>query len=73
MAKKKYFVDYIGTCASRISIKTDIAGYTEGILEPFFPTDEEMEVWTDEQHDKWQDENNARLEAICKFLNENNL
>ncbi len=57
----------------QIAKETEIEGYTEGVMEIFFPDDEELKEWSDEQRDKWTAENNKRMEAICKFLNENNI
>jgi len=57
----------------RIAIETDIPGYTEGILEPFFPSEEELETWNKIKQKEWIKQNNKRMRAICKFLNENDL
>jgi len=69
MRKPKYVVDYISGVASRIAIPTKTPGYTIGILEPFYPSDEELAVWSGPEHKKWIKENNERMEAICEFLN----
>jgi hypothetical protein len=45
-------------------------GYTEGVIEIFFPDEGEL---TKKQEREWIVENNKRMKAICKFLNENNL
>lgn len=73
MKTTKYIVDYVSKIATRIARETDIDGYTEGIIEIFFPDEDEIDKWTDEQTDEWIRANNNRMEAICKFLNENNL
>lgn len=69
MKKPKYIVDYISGVANRIAIPTKTKGYTVGILEPFFPADEELDKWTEKQNEAWIKENNERMEAICEFLN----
>ena len=46
-------------------------GYTEGVIEIFFP-DDDVKL-TKKQQNAWIAENNKRMKAICKFLNENNL
>lgn len=70
--KNKYKVEYIMGIANRISVSTDVDGYTIGVLEPFFPTAEEVEDWTTKQHIEWTKQNNKRLRAICNFLNRSN-
>ena len=45
-------------------------GYTEGVIEIFFPDEGEL---TRKQEREWIVENNKRMKAICKLLNENNL
>lgn len=52
---------------------TDIRGYTETIIEAFLPSNIELEKMKPKQINKWTVLNNRRMEAICKFLNENNL
>lgn len=49
------------------------SGYSEGIIEIFFPDDNEMKNWSDEKVDLWILENNTRMQAICDFLNKENL
>ena len=68
-----YYCEKIGNIINRISVKTEIDGYTEGIIEPFFPSRDELEQWNNKQHSAWIKVNNKRMEAICKFLNENEL
>ena len=48
---------------------TEIKGYTIGVLEVFLPEKEMKE----KEEKQWIKSNNKRMEAICKFLNENNL
>lgn len=70
---KKYIVCYNCGVASRIATKTDAEGYTLGVLEPFFPSDEELLKWSRKEVREWTKTNNRRLKAVCKFLNENQL
>lgn len=54
---------------SRIARETDVPGYTVGVLEPFFPSDEEVKKWSKEQLKEWTDNNNQMMLAVCHFLN----
>lgn len=67
----KYTTVKIGGIITQIALKSEIKGYTEGIIEIFFPDDSEN--WNSKQSKKWITENNNRMKAICDFLNENNL
>jgi len=66
----KYTTIKIGNIITQIVVKTNIKGYTEGIIEAFIPDADNM---TDEQAETWIKENNKRMNAICEFLNKNNL
>ena len=67
----KYTTVEISGVITQIALKTEIEGYTEGIIEIFFP--DNIEKWSNKKSNKWIAENNKRMNAICKFLNENNL
>lgn len=67
--KAKYIPCKISGIITRIAKQTHIPGYTEGVIEAFLP-DEDL---TKSQERKWISENNKRMEAICKFLNDNDL
>lgn len=69
----KYIATKIGTIITQIAKETEIKGYTEGVLEIFFPDEEEQNKWGAKENSKWIKENNKRMNAICKFLNDNNL
>ena len=56
---------------AKIALKTEIEGYTEGIIEILFP--DNIEEWNNKKSNKWIAENNKRMNAVCEFLNENNL
>ena len=56
----KYTTVKISGIITQIAKKTDVEGYTEGILEIFYP---------DEEAENWIEENNKRMTAICNFLN----
>ena len=73
MKNKMYILVTISGIHTQIAEKTDIKGYTVAILEAFMPDLEELEKWSDEKVDKFIADNNKRMEAICKFLNDNNL
>lgn len=66
----KYVLSTIGGIHTQIAKPTEIEGYTEGVMEVFLP---ETEGWSESKINKWVAENNNRMEAICKFLNENEL
>lgn len=71
--KRKSMAKYVTVEIS--GIVTQIAkelepGYTEGVIEIFFPDEGELPK---NQEKQWIAENNKRMKAICKFLNENNL
>lgn len=67
----KYTIVEISGVITQIALKTEIEGYTEGVMEIFFPDD--VEKWSTKKSNKWIAENNKRMKAICKFLNENSL
>ena len=71
--KNKYVTTKISGVINQIAKETEIKGYTEGILEIFFPDDDVIENWTEKENEDWITTNNLRMIAICKFLNENNL
>lgn len=64
---KKYKVIYQGNIATRIAIEIDVKGYTEGVLEPFFPEFDEM---TPTEKHLWVVENNRFIKRVCQLLNE---
>lgn len=66
----KYTIITISGIHTGIGLSTDIEGYTEGILETVLPSDEELEEWGENAIKNWTQNNNARMEAICEFLNE---
>ena len=67
---KKYVTVEISGIVTQIAKKLK-PGYTEGVIEIFFP-DDDVKL-TKKQQNAWIAENNKRMKAICKFLNENNL
>lgn len=67
----KYTTVEISGIITQIALTKDIEGYTEGVLECFFPDD--IEIWSIKAKDEWIYENNLRMNAICKFLNDNQL
>jgi hypothetical protein len=74
----KYTVDYISGVATRIATRVDspiseFGKYTEGVLEPFFPTEDDLLDMSRREVREWTRANNKRLRAICKFLNKNKL
>lgn len=74
MAKKtKYVPVKISGIITQIAKETELKGYTEGVIEAFLPGDEKLQMWTTKQEKEWIAQNNKRMEAICKFLNENKL
>lgn len=66
----KYVTVEISGIVTQIAKKLK-PGYTEGVIEIFFP-DDDVKL-TKNQQNAWIAENNKRMKAICKFLNENNL
>jgi len=64
----KYTLVTISGIHTQIAKKTEVKGYTEGVLSAFL-TDSEDE----EECRKWIAQNNKRMKAICKFMNDNNL
>lgn len=68
--KVKYTTVKIGGIIARIGKITDHPGYTESILECNLP---DPDVLNQEEINQWIATNNKRMEAICQFLNENNL
>jgi hypothetical protein len=66
----KYIIVKCGKVITRIAEATAIHGYTIGIIEPFFPSEDELKAWTKKNELEWIRTNNKRMRAICKFLNE---
>lgn len=66
---EKYVTVTISGIITQIARPTKIKGYTEGVMEIFFPEDKEMESWSEKKTQAWIKENNERMEAICEFLN----
>jgi hypothetical protein len=69
----KYITVSVSNIITQIAKETGIKGYTEGVIEVFFPDDSELEKWTEKETKEWERNNNKMMKAICKFLNENNL
>lgn len=70
----KYITVKVGKIINRIAKEVPgIPGYTEGVLEPFFPSDSDLDKMTKEEEAAWVRANNKRMSAICKFLNERDL
>jgi len=65
----KYVTVEISGIVTQIAKKLE-PGFTEGVIEIFFPDEGELPK---NQEKQWIAENNKRMKAICKFLNENNL
>ncbi len=68
----KYVTVEVHGIITQIAKQTEIKGYTEGVMEVFFPDDEELNSWSKKDEEKWTEENNTRMTAICQFLNQNN-
>lgn len=66
---KKYTTVEVGGIITQIATKTNIEGYTEGLLEVFIPDN----LVEKKETEKWIKENNIRMSKICKLLNDNNL
>ena len=73
MPQYKYICVSIEGVITQIAIQSSIKGYTEGILQTFYPDESEYKNWTKKQNQDWVLQNNKRMKAICKFLNDNNL
>jgi len=69
--KDKYITIYISNVITQIAEKTNIEGYSIGIIEIIFP--ENHVKWTGNKCNKWIKENNERMNAICDFLNNKHL
>ena len=69
MTEQKYVTVESNGIIIQIAKLTEIQGYTEGVLEVFFPDDDELNSWSKEQEEEWVEENNTRMTAICQFLN----
>jgi len=67
----KYVLVELSGIYTQIAKKTNIPDYTVGVIETFFPDEEEIKLMTKKQEKAWIKENNHRMEAICKFMNEN--
>ena len=65
----KYTTVKLQGVITRIVTKTDTSGYTVGVLEPFFPSDTDLLIWTEKQHREWIKKNNKMMTDICDFLN----
>ena len=70
MKQPKYITSEICGIITQIALRTEIAGYTEGVIESMLP---DTEKWKEGKIQLWIKENNRRMRAICKFLNKNNL
>ena len=73
MPQPKYTCVTVNGIILQVAKKTEIKGYTEGVLEAFLPDDSELERWGEKESEDWTLANNKRMKAICKFLNDNNL
>ena len=69
----KYVTVKIGNIITQIAKPTNIEGYTIGVLEAFMPDAGDLQNWNDVRVNVFIEENNKRMNAICKFLNDNNL
>ena len=69
----KYIPVTVSGIITQVAKRTEVKGYSEGILETFLPTDEELDKMNDAEETDWIKKNNIRMNAIIKFLNENNL
>lgn len=65
----KYTTIKLAGVITRIAVKTETEGYTEGILETFYPSDEQIANMTNKELNDWIATNNKRMELICDFLN----
>ena len=65
----KYKLVTVSTIHLSISVEL-LPGYFENILETFLPDESNM---SKKEEKAWIKQNNKRMEAICQFLNENNL
>jgi hypothetical protein len=72
-AKNQYVLVTFGNIHTQIAKTTDIEGYTVGIISAYLPEDHEIEQLGEKGTKEWVAANNKRMEAICKFLNDNNL
>lgn len=68
----KYVTVETSGIITRIANETDVPGYTVGVIEIFFPDEDEIKGWTKKQEKDWILQNNKRMNAICDFLNKNN-
>ena len=55
----KYTTVKISGIITQIALKTEIEGYTEGIIEIFFPDD--IDKWSGKKQSEWIKENNKRI------------
>lgn len=62
----KYITITMSGIITRIVTKTDVPGYTEGVLEVFLPDETKM---TQKESRDWVKQNNKRMTAICDFMN----
>jgi len=69
----KYTIVKISGIITQIAKKTEVNGYSVGLLECFLPDDDEMKNWSQKQINEWITNNNKRMEAICKLLNDKQL
>ncbi len=67
--RDKYTLVTVSGIHTQIAVATPTMGYSKGIMEIFFPDDDEMKNWTKNQTNKWISDNNKRMVAICDFLN----
>lgn len=68
MEHRKYVLVTVSGIITQIAKETAIEGYTEGVIEIFFPDD--LEKQSKKNQNKWIIENNNRMKAICNYLNE---
>ena len=69
----KYTCCKIDKLINRIDLKTETPGYTNGVLEIFYSSDEELLTWSRKEVKEWTRANNKRMRRICKLLNEEKL
>lgn len=66
----KYTTVTISGIITQIAVHTEIMGYTSGVLEAFLPDENQL---TESETADWIEANNKRMNAICRFLNDQNL
>jgi len=70
---EKYTTVKVSGVIIQVAEKTDVEGYTIGVIESMLPTDVELKEMTDKQQKSWIKKNNIRMTAICTFMNNFNI